>query len=158
MPSMFKKSSCLIFILLCLQTSSYASGTEKSEWISNQLCPKFSGVFFWNHSDAPQYVFYHLMHIIPDENSVVATGQGSYMSGGTLTFIKVRWRIDSDNFNITISESEPTEPDFVTDGTYEGTISWDLLKVRTKWETRSTGQTGVLELEADKSCQPLNVS
>ncbi|MEM7216565.1 MAG: hypothetical protein AAF423_13580 [Pseudomonadota bacterium] len=88
----------------------------------------------------------------------MATGQGSYMSGGTLTFIKVRWRIDSDNFNITISESEPTEPDFVTDGTYEGTISWDLLKVRTKWETRSTGQTGVLELEADKSCQPLNVS
>lgn len=133
-------------------------GKTKAQLIVDALCDTYKGVFYWYGSRTPQYVSYYLRDKSIEDGTITVMGSGTYVDGSGPTFIKFQWQIDATSHRISIKESEPTSSTFITDGTYEGSISHDLSKVITIWETRSTGTTGTLTLEADKSCQPQNLS
>jgi len=135
-----------------------AFANQKAQFIKENLCEKFTGVFYWENSNSPQYVNAYVRNITLKSNLVIVKGTGDYVSQSGVTFIKFEWVIDADTNFIEIQESEPTSSTFVTDGTYEGQISHDLIKINTLWETRSTGQKGTLNLNADKTCEPLSLS
>ncbi len=147
--------TALLANLLCIYS---VAANQNAKFIKDNLCDKFTGVFYWDHSDQPQYVNAYLKDIEVQNDYVIVLGTGDYVSASGVTFIKFEWRINSNNNHIEIQESEPTSASFVTDGIYEGVISHDLIKINTDWETRSTGKRGTLELTADKSCKPLTLS
>ena len=135
-----------------------AKANESAEFIKENLCEKFTGVFYWDNSNRPQYVNAYVKNIRIDNNLVIIEGNGDYVSASGVTFIKFQWWINSIDYHIKIQESQPTRASFETDGFYEGEISNNLIKINTIWETRLTGRTGTLELNADKSCKPLTLS
>lgn len=163
MGNMSLFASCKRFFLLvgflsnCLLNVAAHSATP-AELLVNALCHKYSGTFYWTGSNSPQFVHYQLKQKQIAENSVIATGDGAYMSGVGLTLIKVKIEIAPDSYTLVIQESEPSSSAFITDGIYVGTISQDLSLIDADWETISTGQTGKLNLKADESCLPKTIS
>jgi hypothetical protein len=123
--------------------------------IESKLPKNWIGEFRWNGAAYAQrydITLVKLKRLAP--NQIEAAGCGRDTSPTVSTDISVRMVIDEKSLAVEILESNPSQPNFTTDGSHRGTLAKDLRSMETEWRTLSTGQRGNMRLRAggDLTC------
>src|SRR5262249_21659161 len=113
----------------------------------------FSGDFRWDASGIAQPVEIRFTNVRQVwEHAFEAIGCGRYDVSGVITDIRVRMLIAEANLAVELFELEPVgSAGFVVDGSHVGTLSDDLRHLVAVWTTRTSGQSGRLDLRAGGS-------
>jgi hypothetical protein len=82
---------------------------------------------------------------------ILFSGADNYHDSGFTA--KIHGKIDPQSHHFTMWESEPSNSNSTTDGSFEGTISLDLQSIDAVWTTRATGKKGKLHLQTAKTRQ-----
>jgi hypothetical protein len=117
--------------------------------ISTQSLPRsFRGTFTWRKK-APDFANVSLKitgaTLARDKRTMRIRGHSIYNGEERTSFTGT---INTATRQVTLKEHTKPNERFVTDGSFEGTISNDLQTISCIWTTKSTGEKGDLLLEA----------
>lgn len=120
---------------------------------------EYDGTYRWTGSAELSDVHIRWEEFHKEGEQSIAEGAAIYISPWKQkTRIRVRAHIDLETRSIEIWESEPSQPNFVTNGSHKGTLSEDLQQIETTWTTLSNGKTpgatGHLSLRANQDANP----
>jgi hypothetical protein len=120
--------------------------------VERTLPRSYDGEFRWVGDRTTQKVRIKLNLIKRlDASRLEAIGCGRYEVLDRITDIGVQIRIDTPNLDVEIREFSPSGTGariFVTDGSHKGRLSEDLQTIKAEWVTLTTGQRGLLQLQA----------
>ena len=138
----------LIILMLLLLTPFSLSHTAEVK-LYNELPVKYTGSFQWKDGRVVQQVEYifeeqHVNH----SGEVELRGKGLY-SVDEKTHIKIKCIIDPITHRLEIWEFDPSNTDFITDGSHVGWITQDLSWISAMWTTKEPDRKGVLVLSKD---------
>jgi hypothetical protein len=110
---------------------------------------EFKGEYEWRDEKKPYTLTLKIDKIEEKDGTISFFGSHLYTPGDYK--MKIEGTIDAKSRRITIRESDPSQDDSETDGSFEGTISKDLQTIEAVWTTKSTGNKGDLKVEAEKA-------
>ncbi len=134
-----------VFVLLLIPSP----GRSEDKPVRAADVPReFKGVFEWRGEKKPYTLILKIDKI--EETDAVVSFSGTHLYTPGDYEMKIEGTIDTQKRSVTIRESDPSRPDSVTDGSFEGTISGDLQTLEAVWTTRGTGNKGDLRVMAKK--------
>jgi hypothetical protein len=108
---------------------------------------EFKGEFAWRGTN-PYTLVLKIDKIEEKDGMIRFSGTHVYTPGDYK--MKVEGTIDPKKRSVSMRESDPSKPESVTDGSFEGTISEDLQSIEAVWTTTGTDTKGDLKVKAIK--------
>lgn len=138
----------LIILMLVLLSPLSLSHAEEVK-LYNELPVKYAGSFQWKDGWVVQKVefIFKEQHVL-DSGKIELLGKGLY-SVERKTHIAIKCIIDPITHRLEIWEVDPSNTDFITEGSHNGWITQDWSWINAIWTTKETGKKGVLVLSKD---------
>jgi hypothetical protein len=147
--SAFRRTALILVLML---SSAAPASSAEARAVAARLCRDFAGAYQWHGDPVVQRVAIRFDSVRAGGGGAVeARGGGRYEMPGQVTDIRVRAVIDPVTFEIELWESDPSQPDFTTDGSHRGNLTEDLAEIIATW-IGADGKQGELRLRAHPSC------
>jgi hypothetical protein len=142
---MVQRRVAVLWILALVLAPSLGRSDDKPVRVAD--VPRiFEGEFEWRDGRDPYTLVLTIDKIEEKDGVIHFSGTHVYTPGDYK--MKVEGTIDPKKRSISIRESDPSKADSETDGSFEGTISKNLLSIEAVWTSKDTCNKGDLKVKA----------
>jgi hypothetical protein len=116
-----------------------------------ELPRRYCGRYYWTNDErCPSTVRLTLTSVNTTfDGDLVVTGSNVYDGARGHFEMRVAGRVGARTRHVVLHEFEPSRPDSVVFGAFQGVLEPDLATLAALWTTAENGQLGVLVLHAD---------
>lgn len=136
-----------LLLLGVLLAAAYGDAAPRPEI---ELPRKWAGTYTSHQALDDDYFQITINQVLVNGNIITAKGQAKYFDDGYIADLQVEWIIDTESLFIEMWDFAPENDadNYDVEGTYQGSISYELDTIFAIWRNWTQTYTGTLRLEA----------